>query len=68
MKTAPPECRLLRPATVDFFKSPNIAAVLDSRRNIVFYRRDVWDLLQPQQRNRIIFLRDPTISLSDATR
>lgn len=68
MKFTPPECRLLRPVAIEFFKQPNIAAVLDGYRNIVFYRKDVWDVLLPQQRNRIIFLRAPTISISDATR
>lgn len=68
MTTAPPECRLLRPAPAEFFKTPSIVAALDSRRNIVFFRKDIWDLLPNEKRNRIIFLRDPVLSLLDATR
>lgn len=68
MHPKPPECRLLRAAPIEFFKTLSIAAVLDGQKNIVFYRKDVWDVLQPQQRNRILFLNTPILSLADATR
>lgn len=45
--------RLYRPSPPDFFPEPDIIAMLDAKRNIVFYRKDLFDQLSSLDQSKV---------------
>ena len=60
----PELARLYRPSPPEFFSHPDIVAELDAEKNIVFYRKDVFETLSPIDKSRVLFLRDKYLVLA----
>lgn len=56
--------RLYRPSPAEFFPKDTIVAKLDAERNIVFFRKDVYDSLDERGKSRILNLQDEYLELA----
>lgn len=56
--------RLYRPSPPDFFPEPDIVAMLDDERNIVFFRQDLFDQLSDIDQSKVYHMRDKYLRFS----
>lgn len=56
--------RLYRPSPPEFFPSPDVVAMLDAERNIVHFRKDVFDTLSPHDQHRIYHMREKYLTFA----
>jgi len=59
----PELARLLRPSPPETFP-PNVVATYDEEHNIVRYRKDIYDQLEPIDKARVRNLRDKYLELA----
>lgn len=50
--------RLYRPSPPEFFPEPDIVAMLDTERNIVFFRQDLFDQLSSLDQSRVYHMNE----------